>query len=229
MADFIQTDSMLNVKTQVGLILNEFLNQLEGWAPELAYVYDESLTYETGLAKYRADKIVDDNVDLKLPIFIFNRSVLRPDVDTSIGKRSLNLKAKCTLDSGEVERYRPLSAKFDLNFLYVTRNIIDMERFEISYLLETSVSHVKRLDVDIPEIGQLQYFLRYGELDDKVINIDDNYYKALTGTFTVQGLFFSFQDISGRIEQINGDISDYDVDTCTPTETLGTIRIEGGS
>lgn len=228
MASNLSTDSMLNVKTLTGLILNEFLNQLEAWSPKLAFVYDEALTYETSLEKYRADKNISDNVDTTLPLFAFKRTVLAPDTQNSIGKRSGNTKIKCLLPDGNIEYLKALSGTFNIEFLYITRSMEDLERFEISYLLERSVSHIKNLNVFLPALDtSLDYSLRYNDLDEKLINTDNNYYKVLSGVFSVHGLFMALDGIGKQIEEINVNTNEPVGDAvCEPSVGLGNIKVE---
>lgn len=228
MANTNDTESMLNVVTLTGLILNEFLNQIEEWSHGLAYVYDEALTYETAVEKYRADKNISDNADTVMPLFAFKRTVVRPDVENSVGKRAGNSSIKCNLPDGTVEKYKGLMGTFSIEFLYITRDMQDLERFEISYLLERSVSNIKKLNVFLPAIDNtLDYGLRYGELDEKVINTDNNYYKALSGVFTIHGMFLSFDGTGNQIREVNVTTNEpVEEGTCEPSAPLGSIKIE---
>lgn len=228
MADNNAVDSMLNVTTLTGLILNEFLNRLEEWSPQLAYVYDEALTYETAVEKHRTDKNISDNADSVLPLFAFKRSVLVPDTENSTGRRIGNSKIKCTLPDGTIETYKGMAGTFNIEFLYISRNMQDIERFEISYLLERSVSDIKNLDVFIPKLDTtIPYSLRYNDLDEKIINTDNNYYKALSGVFSLHGIFLSFENVGKRIEQINQSVREPVTGTTPETsQSLCNITIE---
>lgn len=223
-------DSMLNVITLTGLILNEFLNQIEEWSPQLAYVYDEALTYETALEKYRADKNISDNSDTILPLFAFKRSVLVPDTENSIGRRVGNRPIRCNFPDNSVERFKGVMGTFNIEFLYISRNMQDIERFEISYLLERTVSHIKTLNVYIPYLEEtLDYSLRYGDLDEKIINTDNNYYKALSGTFSVHGLFMAFDGTGQQIREINATTNSSESQekgSFTPSVEVCSIKVE---
>ena len=48
-------NSDLDVISTVGLVLDEFITMLEHELPKTNYVYDENLTYESAIAKLRAD------------------------------------------------------------------------------------------------------------------------------------------------------------------------------
>ena len=203
--------SMLGAKTLITFILNELLNKLEAWSPDLAFVKDENLSYETALPKYRSDNSLQASEDVPLPLFAFRRTVLRyTEGEKGIGRRNLNLKARLTKPDNSIEIYNVLHCEFDVPFNYYTRNIEDLERFELTYLSQRSLSDNKKLTVDFENIGLWDFFLEFGQLDDKIINIEDSYYKALVGQFTVRGYFFTFKEVGKRINIITAKIKDKD-------------------
>ena len=207
MADNNDTTSMLNANTLIGLILNEFLNHVDAWSPNLAYVYDESLTYDTAMEEYRASQNISKDGSLPMPLFAFRRSVLGFD-DQSNGRRIRSAKLKANLNNGTSQIYKGFMGKFTIEFAYFTRSFRDMERFEVSYLSEQGLSSIKNLDVHIPILdSKMGYSLIYDDLEDKLVNIENSYYKSLSGTFTVKGIFTNFVDIAKQILNASGTIN----------------------
>lgn len=226
----LTNDAMTSVVTPIGFILDEFLNRIEAFDAGLAYVMDENLSYETGIAKWRQDNATNPNNISTLPIFIFRRSVLRAEDEKGNGLRSRNFQVKQLTENNTTKNFQAFFGAFDIDFLYVTKNMLDLERFELTYLQQSGLSKTKNIVIDFPELGERDYSLEYGPLDEKTINIDNSYYKILSGTFIIRGLFFTFKSETGFIKTIKSKIQDYVVGTkpIEPTELLGKITIDGG-
>lgn len=224
----LQNSAMTSIVTPMGHIIDEFLNRVEEFDSKLAYVYDENLSYETGLAKWRMDNEIDTTNEMELPLFIFRRSVLRPEDEKGIGARSKQFSGTVmNSDKSKVKKFKAYFGAFDIDFLFVTRSMLDLERFELSYLMQSGLSKNKTMMVNFPEIGDVDYNMEYGLLDEKTINIDNSYYKLVSGTFVIRGLFFAFTEESNYIKTVKSKIRDYVVGTCPPepTELLGKITV----
>ena len=209
---------MDNIKSEVlttaTLVMAELIKKLNKDIPDTAYVYSEKLDYLSAVKKYRNDNNMSGADKPPLPLMAINRSVMRyAESFGGIGRRSTNHKTIYKLDK-ELENYvsaSVLQAEFDINFLYVTRDMQDMERFEVSYLGHRGFADGLKLSVFVPEVDEiLDYHVDFKEgLDDKEINVDDNYYKGIVGKFLVRGYFLIFKGNVSIIKSIPLSIKDF--------------------
>ena len=212
---------MQGVKTLITFILDELMNKIEAWSPNLAMVKDEQLTYDTSLAKYRSDQGLQDGAKVPLPLLAFRRTVLRyTEGEKGIGRRNLSSKPCIRNADGTVSIYSAIHCEFDIPFQYYSRDIEDIERFELTYLSQRSLSDTTKLTVEFEDIGEWDFFLEFGQLDDKIINIEDSYYKALVGQFKVRGYFLTFKETGKIIEVITAKIKDLDTGLQHQTTTI---------
>jgi hypothetical protein len=210
------------VTSSPALVLESFLTKLREEIPELKYVYDEKLSYETSVKAFRAQNNMNktdqrdgnDKSDY-YPMFAFNRSVLRyPEQTSGPGKRlsaanKVRQDVKDTKDRS-VEIYRIVQAEFDLRFLWITKSIKDLERFEILYLSEEGISSYKEVEVDLgsDKLEKFKYFFEYGPLEDKLFEYEGNYYKTLSSTIKVRGMYPVLRGEAKIIREINMKILD---------------------
>lgn len=212
---------MSNIKsevlTTVTLPLSEMLKKIKSDIDDIKYVYDEGLDYNSGLRKFRDDNNMNQESQPPFPLFIFKRSVLRyAETYGGIGRRSTTHKVIYQLgdDLSPHVSATILQGEFDVEFMYVAKDIQDIERFEVSYLGLRGFANGQKLSVNIPELNELlEYHLDFKEgLDDKTINVDDNYYKALRGKFLIRGFFLIFKGQVSLIKSVNATISSFNED-----------------
>ena len=184
--------------------------------PDLKYVYDEKLSYVSGVSKFRADNnqlgsAADTSV---FPLFIFSRSVLRHEND-GISRRAVTECArKVNTELGTAEIFNFMHGVFDIRFMYVVPHAEQLETFEICYLSERGISDRKSFELDYSQLpdtyvgdedlGKWTYFLKFnGELQEKIIEDEGNYYKAVMGEISVRGWYFLMRGTMPVITQIN--------------------------
>lgn len=213
-----------NVLSTATLVMYELIQRIKEEMPDTKYVYDEALTYETAVKQFRDNNNMNEDEQVALPLFAFKRSVLRyADQNGGIGRRSTTKKAIYNLP-GELDNYVSstlLQAEFDIDFAYITREITDLERFEVAYLSQKGFTRGEQLVVEIDELPEhLTYQVDFKEnLDDKTINLEENYYKVISGKFTIRGYFLVFKGQVHLIKSIGLKISTYE------KELLQTIPI----
>lgn len=219
------------VLTTSTLVMYELIQKVKRELPDTKYVYDEGLSYETAIKKFRDDQNMNSGDDISgqgdgsgeeqapasdsLPLFAFRRSILRyAEAMGGIGRRSATKKATYPLN-GDLANYVSatiIQAEFDIEFAYITREIQDMERFEVAYLSQKGFTDGEKLSVDFPELSEtMQYQVDFKEnLDDKTINVEENYFKTIVGKFTIRGYFLVFKGQVRRIESIGLRIQTYE-------------------
>lgn len=219
------------VLTTSTLIMYELIQKIMRELPDTKYVYDEGLSYETAVKKFIDDNNMNTSDDIDgrgdnfnfeqpkaskvLPLFAFRRSILRYAEDMGgIGRRASTKKATYPLngDLGNYVSATMVQAEFDIEFAYITREIQDLERFEVAYLSQKGFSDGQQLEVDFPELDtSMKYHVDFKEnLDDKVINVEENYYKTIAGKFTIRGYFLVFKGQVRRIESVGLRIKTYE-------------------
>jgi len=185
-------------------VLEVFERSITDEMPGINIIYDEQLSYETGMkaliAKYNYNK--NENKNLKNPVFIYNRTVMRNVLD-GVAQRLNNFTSTLRLASGETVSYTATSSEFDIQFLFATKDIETQERFEVAYQSEEGITGNKELIVKCGDkVGDFKYFLKWGELTEKTIEFEDLYFKGIIGSLVVRGLFFVFRGKASVIESL---------------------------
>ncbi len=96
------------------------------------------------------------------------------------------------------------------------------DEFEIKYHVEDGISDIDEFYVDLTNIGLGTWKYQciwHTELTSLDVHYKDNYYKALGGKLTINGIYLLFEADAKRIETINLDIFSY-TDLCLPTNPL---------
>lgn len=210
------------VISSMALVLEQFISKVKLEVPNAKFVYDEKLSYETAISKFRSDNNIGElsNETDALPLFAFKRSVLR-HTEKGMGKRAATglVDFKRNLPDGQSEIFKIVHGEMDIDFLFIVKSAEDSELFEIEYLSETGISKQKELLVDLREdLGtDLQYFVEYGPLSDKSMESESNYFKAITGSVKVVGFYPVFKSSAKQILNIHSKIynSRYTDDTAS--------------
>lgn len=202
------------VISTVALSLASFINEVKLEVPEIKLVYDEKLSFETAIEKFRADnELADDKKEEAYPLFAFNRSVLRKS-PRGAGGRASGILARRNVDLLQKPKhsdiFRLVWGEYDVNFLYITKSIRKLELFEILYLAEAGISSRKDLKVNLEaELGEtFSYYAEYMALTDKVFETDNVVYKMVQGQAVVSGFYPVLHATSKHILQINAKIKD---------------------
>lgn len=204
-------NSQDNVLTTVALTLEQVLNLFSQEYSGLKFVYDEQLSYETAVAKFRADNNMSGSVSLSYPLLAFRRSVLRYVENKAPGRRMSGQLIKQRVDMNHTNILRSVHGEYDLEFMFITDNVLVLENFEISYLSEEGISANKSLELTLPEefgSAKLQYFLEYHPLESKEFNDATNFFKIVGGSIVVRGFYLVFRGESTHIKSINARIRD---------------------
>ncbi len=186
----------MEVLTTVTLVLGALREKIKEIHPDVTLVYDPSLSYETGVASGRINTNYDvgsgdRNKPTALPLFLNNRSPLRP-TETSLGRGSRTtyeedeLREKLSLTS-----FKSSHCEFDFRFMYIDKGIQRIENFEIQYVNKTGISGITEFDVDLTfaDIGTWKYYISWNPLGDLTTSKAGNNYLSLDGSARVYGWF----------------------------------------
>jgi len=205
MSEVVNRPKSLNdTVTTATHVLKMFEDSVRTEMPELAIVYDEQLSYETGMEQFLANSSYSGSDQRPMPIFIYNRTVL-VDSELGFGSRAPIFKNQITIDGKRVV-YRASYSEFEIQFLYVSRSTEEAEKFEVCYGSNDGISRNTELSLIMPELGEFKYFFTFDDLTEKPIEHEEVTYKGIIGTIKVRGLYFVFSGEAGIIEQINQKI-----------------------
>lgn len=198
-------DSQNDVITTMSHVLYNFEGVIRAEMPNTAIVYSEELDYESAMKQFLANNNYNQNPLDPLPLFAYNRTVLREVEDKGYSKR-----AKNTINSlrvgNEALTYAVAYGEFDVQFMYISTSIEATEQFEIVYSSEEGISGTKEITVNMDALGDFKYFTNFHELTEKTINIEDSFYKAIIGSATIRGFYFTFRGSGGIIGSIHNRI-----------------------
>ncbi|QIG71460.1 hypothetical protein EVB32_348 [Rhizobium phage RHph_TM39] len=169
-------------------------------------VYDPELTFSRSASLSRMDKNYNekDSERKTLPLLAYNRSVLRNE---QLGSRTQRLAYNRIGTTDDAKSLRIADCNFDFRFLYVSKDMAEIERFEIMYCSQESLNENIQLDVDVGEYGVWPYYITWNyPLEDMVLNMDGTAYKSLTGSCTIRGRFLSFIGDTPLINEIRSNI-----------------------
>lgn len=199
------------VVTTIALVLEQFLLTIKKEVPQAKFVYDESLSYETAIEKFRADNNItpSERTDA-LPLFAFKRSVLKYS-EHGLSRRSSRLDMSHEYNTAIPNTsnvFKTVHGELDIEFLFIIKSAQDAELFEIEYLSELGITRQKELIVNTQEdLGlNLQYFVWHNPLADKSIQTDINYFKAIQGSVRIRGFYPVFKTRSKHILDVTGNI-----------------------
>lgn len=188
----------------MALVLEQFISKVKLEIPDAKFVYDERLSYETAINKFRADNNLKGENTPALPLFAFKRSVLRYS-DKGMGRRATGGVVNFFNRTGNTtDVFKVVHGEMDIEFLYIVKSAADSELFEIEYLSETGLPKQKELIVDTTQdLGtDLRYFVDYGPLSDRVMESDNNHFKAISGSVKIVGFYPVFMSTSKVILEI---------------------------
>jgi len=174
---------VLSLKTVVDTVKSKY--------PELKYVYDEKLTYQSSVEKLRMRHVIQNTNSDAFPLFSFRRSVLHTHEKL---RRATNIQGVDLRDPtrGFAELIRTSYGTYDLEFNIYHPDMDWIEAFEVDYLMWQGLKSIRSVVVPFPaELGDFTYQTIWDDLADLHINVPDQYYKAVAGKIHVSGWFMS--------------------------------------
>lgn len=193
--------------TTIALSIKHILDRFRSSLPQLKFVYDENLSYETAVGKFRRDNNLSDSSALPFPLLAIRRSVLRWP-EEGMSRRSVTHRG---VQTDPTLFYKFVFAEFDVEFLFLHNQTFETEVFEINYLSELGISNDHEIEIELPELGVWKNYCHFKELQNKEFNDVSNFFQAISGMVTVKGTFLildSRYSGAGLIKEINTSIKD---------------------
>jgi len=195
--------------TTIALSIKHVLDKFRESLPQLKFVYDETLTYETAVAKFRRDNNLSNTSSLPFPLLAIRRSVLRFPQE-GMSRRSVTHRGSQVVGDTAIT-YKFIFAEFDLEFLFLHNQTFETEVFEINYLSELGISSGHEIEIEIPEIGVWKNFCHFTELQNKEFNDISNFFQSVAGSVIIKGTFLILDARhagASVIKEINTSIKD---------------------
>lgn len=201
-----QPKAQQDVVTTATHVLSAFEDMVEAeLGEETSVVYDEALTFESGIKAYLNKNNFNGQERTDYPVFLYNRSQLQWPPGVAPSRRLNVMNAGTTqLVNGKAVNYRATQGQFKIQFLYLCRDVQTQERFEVAYQGERGISANRTILVDMKgSLGAFPYYLTYSELAQKQINFEDSAYTAIMGELTARGVYFTFTGDAHVIAELN--------------------------
>lgn len=184
-----------------------FLDTLPILSQKINAVYEENLDYEAALKKFVGER-EDSPEENTYPLLIFRRSVIR-HMEHGVSRRLTNYKILDPSYSNDAfETYKGMFGEFDVEFLLVHPEMIELEKFELSYMTEAGQPTAKKFSYQLPSMGNFEFFAKYDVLSEKRIETQNNHFKGLVGTASIRGCYFVATGTAAKIKTIDLKIKD---------------------
>ena len=218
-------DSMNDVVDSLGPVIKGFIdNVIRAEMPSCKYVYDPELSYESGVARLRANNQMNElegaNANQPLPLFIFRRTALMyPEEAQAPNVRSTHGKGAMRTDDGIAVQYGFAHAEFNIDFMYINPNMKEIEQFEITYLSKRGITGTTQFEVELAGLGSFMYYLTWNDVIDVEVQQEANYFKGIASTVKIRGFFFVFESRAKQILEIRNRIATFQ-------RTVGMLKAE---
>lgn len=199
------------------MALSSLKREIKKVDPLLDAIYDPNISYESGIVASRSDRRVVYNGDKssladrqQFPLFLYNRSSIRR---LDRGPRTYYNTENVDLEhEGEFYKLNGSRGEFDLRYIYITKDLKDLEEFEISTLNRQYISSIQDVSVDLSNFGldPFTYQVIWEEnLEDLRVEVGSSVYQSISGVAKVVGVFAS---LSGTSEIIRSTVATLEYD-----------------
>jgi hypothetical protein len=199
----------MEVLTPIPLILSSLFTGMKTRYSDAVFKFDPSMEYVNSMSGLRALRHSLDTSNINVfPLFVFNRTNLIPMNNTN---RRFFPMAKNEL-TGTALKYSMKSLQCDILFKLFHKDVIFTDTFEIMYNVVESVNTIKYITVDLPDIGDFDFYLDWKNIDEGEYNKKDNFYLTKSFSATLRGSFFVFDETdlaTSLITSINARILDF--------------------
>jgi len=201
-------DSMNDTVETIGPVIQTFINEVvREEMPNCNYVFDPELGYESAIQLFRAKTSEEGTIKDPLPLFAFSRGMLRyPENAPALHRRAANNIGVHQSEEGNHFTYSMVYGEIELQFLYINKNMKEVEQFEINYLSNEGISGTRKLTLNLPDLGDFNYHIEYNDILDVNIVRDDTFYKGVAGSLLIRGFYFVFRSEASVIKEINCSI-----------------------
>jgi hypothetical protein len=199
----------MEVLTPIPLILSSLFTEMKLRYSDAIFKFDPSLEYVSSMSGLRALRHSLDISNINVfPLFVFNRTNLAPM--GGINRRFSPIDKN--LITGNALKYSMKSLQCDVMFKLFHKDVIFTDTFEIMYSVVESVNTIKSFTVNLPEIGDFDFFLDWKNIDAGEYNKENNFYLTKSFSAILKGSFFVFDETdltTNLITTINARILDF--------------------
>lgn len=178
----------------VVLVMNSIVTELKTLLDTPLVVYDPGQSYESALVRLKAAKLIhSEHKTPDVAFLAFTRSVVRKsEIMNSRSKINTFKNIGLDTDTPTATKYTTILGEFDFNYIYVSKNFSDIEKFEILSLAgELPKSVTANLGTTFE--GTWTYQINWNDLEGLTVNIDETFYQYVSGAAKITG-FFSLLD-----------------------------------
>jgi hypothetical protein len=177
----------MEVLTPIPLILNQLFTDMKLRYTDAEFKFDPNMGYVEAMSGLRSLRHSLDVTSFNVfPMFVFNRTNLVPVSD--FNRRFQPIKKDIGL--GTAVQYYMKVLQCDIMFKVFSKDVIFSDTFEIMYGSVESVNKIKSFTVDLPEIGNFDFYIDWDQLDESEYNKQDNLYISKSFKATLKGSFF---------------------------------------
>lgn len=190
---------MATIITNISLALDTFLvavgnNHITG--DPLPTVGDPNLDYESAMRNYRAkNKILDESLDATR-LFAFTRDPLRHSPHGPGRRTFASLEPDVSLP-GSVSVIKVVFAELPIRFAFFTKNMPELEAFDLGYMAGEGVRQVKEITTSFPLFGApLTHFVHWEPALEalELRTHEESLRQSATGSVVIQGWWFVLRD-----------------------------------
>lgn len=227
-----QAPGMLKSLNHNGYIIRAWKNNILSQDSQLKIVFDDTVDYQrSSRAIRKTAQVTNADTSKRLPMLAFQTGPMQWDEEGGIGLRSRTTFVKCPDGNGGFVKLKAIHAYFNMAFIYYSRTMEDILRFQIAYMTEEFVSTFKRVRVEFPGGIVSNYEFSYDEpFDEKILQTENNEIKGISGNIRVSGQFFSINGLAKVIRKINTNVTELEVIDAggdpVGTVNIGEINIE---
>lgn len=189
----------MEVLTPIPLILSQLFTDMRVRYTNSDFKFDPSMEYISSVGGLRSLRHSLDITNFNVfPLFVFNRTNLIPVPD--FNRRFIPIKKDINL--GTAITYFMKILQCNIMFKVFSTDVIFADTFEIMYAAVESVNKIKSFTVNLPEIGDFEFFIEWGSLDESEYNKDANLYISKSFSATLKGSFFVVDDTAADLKII---------------------------
>ncbi|HEC63789.1 MAG TPA: hypothetical protein ENI23_00680 [bacterium] len=204
------------------LIGSQLVNQILAYDSSIVPQHDLTLGYvEVLKGQYAYRSQIDLNADTLFPLLAYNRSHVKPFVESMGPKRTIS-KPIYHVDAKTGTQYRAFAGQFEFQWKYFHNEMTPLELFEILYVTESSINTVTKFTITYPIIGDFQYDVQWGDLEElEISSRQDGFFFSLSGSAIIRGAFLTIDSVPANLINVINTFIQVNIDPLNPDSLLG--------
>lgn len=174
--------------------------------PDMKFVFDPSLTYESGTKLLRSQQNMEQVAEKETPLLMFNRSALY--YSNTVGRRMVRESLLKNMTLATALQYKEFYGSFDFDFAMSSPNLFVIDEFELEYLTKIGMPSITEIDVAVPQLGLFPYEITWKDLVSVTFDYAKVFTKTLKGSCIITGWFLVISGEASLIHTIYGTFFD---------------------